>query len=90
VRPISTISERLKTAQRNTSNKGGCVTCQWWQEISEETRELINEWIDAKHSMKQLYSILSEPAEGGEPPLPVSNTGFRLHMDHHDLRCREQ
>lgn len=66
------------------------MTCQWWQEIGADTRELINEWIDAKHSIKQLYQILSAPADGDEPRLPVSNSGFRLHMDHHDLRCRER
>ena len=86
---MSTISDRLKSAQRNTANTG-CVTCQWWQEIGSETRNLINEWIDGGYSLKQLYRILSEPADGDEPALPVSNTGFKLHMEHHNLRCREQ
>ena len=86
---MSTISERLKTAQRNPANKGGCVTCKWWQEISDETRQLINEWIDSNNSIKQLHDILATPSEDDtEPPLTISITGFRFHMNHHDEKCR--
>ena len=85
---MPSLSDRLKSAQRNPTNKGGCITCRWWLEIGEDTRQLINEWIDADHSLKQLYEILSAPNDGPEPSLPISNTGFRLHMNHHNLKCR--
>lgn len=88
---MSTISDRLKTAQRNPTNKGGCVTCKWWKTISDETRALINEWIDNEHSAKQLYEILSAPVTDGskDQPVPISMTGFRLHLNHHNVRCRK-
>lgn len=85
---MASLSDRLKSAQPNPSNVGGCVTCQWWQTIGDETRALINEWLDAGHSIKQLYEILSAPSDGDEPPLPISNTGFRMHLNHHDEKCR--
>lgn len=85
---MPTISERLRSAQRNPANKGGCVSCKWWSEISDETRRLINEWIDNDYSIKQLYDILTAPNDGDEPPLPISLTGWRLHMNHHDDKCR--
>lgn len=85
---MPTISERLRSAQRNPANRGGCVTCKWWAEISDETRNLVNEWIDNDYSQKQLYEILSAPNDGPEPRLPISLTGFRLHMNHHNEKCR--
>lgn len=85
---MPSIQQRLKAAQPNQSNKFGCVTCQWWQEISAETRQLINEWIDNDHSIKQLHEILTAPNDGSEPQLHISNTGFRFHMNHHNEKCR--
>lgn len=86
---MATIADRLKSAQRNPANKGGCVTCKWWQTITDETRTLINEWIDNDHSIKQLYDILSSPSDDEtEPSLEISMTGFRLHMNHHNQKCR--
>jgi hypothetical protein len=37
-----------------------------------------------------LYEILSQPVTDGsaEQPVPISNTGFRLHLNHHNERCR--
>lgn len=81
---MPSISDRLRSAQRNPANKGGCVSCKWLQQISDETRRLINEWIDNDYSIKQLYDILSAPNDSGEPPLPISLTGWRLHMNHHN------
>lgn len=86
---MSTISERLRTAQRNPANRGGCVTCRWWNQISSQTKNLINEWLDNDHSVKQLYEILSAPNDGDEPSLPISITGFRLHLNHHNEKCRD-
>jgi uncharacterized protein YodC (DUF2158 family) len=87
---LSTLSERLKTAQRNPSNRGGCVTCKWWDTISDETKSLVNEWLDKDFSAKQLYEILSAPVsdESADQPVPISMTGFRLHLNHHDAKCR--
>lgn len=86
---MASLSDRLKSAQPNPSNKGGCVTCRWWQEISPDTRRLINEWIDNDYSLRQLYDILSASnTDGDDPPLPISNSGFRLHMNHHNEKCR--
>ena len=72
----------------NNANKGGCVTCKWWAQISEADRRLVNEWIDADYSGKQLHELLTEPGADGEPVLEISLTGFRLHLNHHDAKCR--
>lgn len=87
---MASLSDRLKSAQRNPTNKGGCVTCKWWDTLSAETKDLINGWLDAEHSVAQLYEILSQPVTDGsaEQPVPISNTGFRLHLNHHNERCR--
>ena len=86
---MATISERLRTAQRNPANRGGCVTCKWWNTISDDTKKLIQEWIDNDYSIKQLYEILSSPSDDDtEPKLSISVTGFRLHMNHHNEKCR--
>lgn len=85
---MPSLSDRLRAAQPNPTNKGGCVTCQWWEQISDETRRLINDWLDANYSVKQLHEILSAPNDGTEPQLQISNTGFRLHLNHHSEKCR--
>lgn len=85
---MPSLSDRLRSAQPNRQNRGGCVTCRWWEEIKPDTRRLINEWLDNEHSVKQLHEILSAPTESDEPPLPISITGFRLHLNHHDAKCR--
>lgn len=76
--------------QRNPANRGGCVTCRWWAQISDETKKLINEWLDNDYSAKQLYEILSAPpdADSSDPQLQISITGFRLHLNHHNEKCR--
>lgn len=86
---MASLSDRLRTAQPNRQNRGGCVTCLWWEQIKPDTRRLINEWLDNKHSVKQLYEILSAPTSDDEPALPISMTGFRLHLNHHDTKCRD-
>ena len=85
---MPSISDRLRSAQRNPANKGGCVSCKWWNEIGDETRRLINEWIDNDYSIKQLYDIITAPNDGSEPQLEISLTGWRLHMNHHNEKCR--
>lgn len=86
---MPSLSDRLKSAQPNRQNRGGCVTCAWWSDIKPATRALINEWIDNEHSIKQLHEILTAPNDGSEPPLNISITGFRLHMNHHSEKCRD-
>lgn len=85
---MASLSDRLKSAQPNPANIGGCVTCKWWDTISDETKNLVNEWIDNKYSIRQLHQILTTPSDGDEPVLNISNTGFRFHMNHHDAKCR--
>jgi len=65
------------------------VTCRWWWQVGDDTRRLINEWIDQNHSIRQLHDILTEPSDDpDEPALDISITGFRLHLNHHDQKCR--
>lgn len=84
------LAKRIKTAQVNNSNTG-CQTCRWWEQISTETQRLINAWLDdPNNSRLQLYEILALPGDDdpGEPLLPVSNSGWRMHLKHHDEKCR--
>lgn len=86
----SSLSERLGSAivsRPNNANRGGCVTCKWWRLIDEDDRKLVNEWLDAGYSGKQLHDILTDP-DGDGPVLEISLTGFRLHLNHHDAKCR--
>lgn len=88
---MPSLNERISTAQHTAraANIGGCVTCRWWEQISEETRTLVNEWIDAGHSRRQLWEIVTSPSDDStDPVLEISNTGFRLHLNHHDVKCR--
>jgi hypothetical protein len=65
------------------------MTCNWWHTINKDTQKLINEWLDSKSNRTQLYEILTTPTEDqDEPPLTVSNSGWRWHLKHHDERCR--
>jgi hypothetical protein len=84
------IETRLQTAQRGRSNRS-CQSCQWWQNsITDKTRQLVNEWIDADHSLLQLHDILTQDDDDDpdNKPLRVSITGWRMHLKHHDERCR--
>jgi len=86
---MPSLSDRLKSVQPNPANKGGCVTCRFWAELKPATRQLVNDWIDNGHSIKQLHEILSTPSsDSTEPVLSISITGFRFHMAHHDEKCR--
>lgn len=85
---MPSLSDRIKAASPKPSNTG-CVTCKWWETISADTRALINEWLDAQHSLSQLHAILTAtPDDPDEQPLKVSLTGLRFHIAHHDERCR--
>ena len=88
---MPSLHERIQHAEHyaRAANKGGCVTCRWWSQISDDTRQLINEWLDAGHSRRQLWEILTAPSDSIEDPvLEISNTGFRLHLNHHNVKCR--
>lgn len=83
------LATRLRAAAptANASNRG-CRSCQWWAGLDDVTRTAINEWLDAGHSRAELYEMLASPDADGEAPLPVSPTGWRGHLKHHDERCR--
>lgn len=85
-----TLSDRIREAQEKANYvNNGCRSCHWWSTISDETRALINDWIDAENSRLQLYIILSANVEGqDEPPLDVSDSAWRTHLRHHNERCR--
>lgn len=88
---MPSLHERIESAQHTAraANKGGCVTCRWWSNIGDDTKKLINEWLDSGHSRRQLWDILTAPSEGSDDPvLDISVTGFRLHLNHHDAKCR--
>lgn len=79
------LAKRLKSAKAKVSNRG-CQTCKWWGIQTEETKSLINAWLDAGNSSMQLHSILStDPDEF----LGVSYSAWRNHVKHHDEMCRE-
>lgn len=82
------LSDRLRSAQPNQSNRG-CVTCAWWDELKPETQDLFNQWLDNESSTAQLHDICTAPNDDGdEPQLRISLTGFRFHLNHHNERCR--
>lgn len=81
------LAARLVNAQPNRRNSG-CQSCKWWATISADSQKLINEWIDAGHSQAQLHDILTTPDDGDDPPLMVSQSGWRFHLKHHAERCR--
>jgi hypothetical protein len=90
---MPSLNERIESAQHTArpANVGGCVTCRWWSQISNHTQQLINQWLDSGHSQRQLWDILTAPSEGSDDPvLEISITGFRLHLNHHDVKCRSE
>ena len=84
---MASLSDRLKSAQPNKANRNLCVTCTWLEQVSQETRDLINQWFDADNSIAQLHEILTQPSDDA-PPLVISLTGFRFHVKHHNERWR--
>ena len=84
------LAKRLKSAQAKVSNQG-CQTCRWWKTQNNETKSLINEWIDAGRSSMQLHDILSSTDDGVDPSelLNVSYSAWQNHLKHHDEMCRE-
>lgn len=82
------LARRIKSAQRNSSQRLGCQTCLWWKQLTPAVQALVNDWLEAGHSRQQLYEIISAPDDSGDPVLGVSLSAWRLHMKHHDERCR--
>lgn len=84
------LADRLRAAAENPGrSNSGCVSCQWFAGLNDDIKTLINDWYTAGHSTRQLYILLSAP-DDDEPdyqPLPVSESGWRAHLRHHD-RCR--
>lgn len=84
------LSARIRSATPAYNNRG-CRSCEWFTEsITDETRQLINEWIDGKHSLMQLFAIVTErdDEDSDIEPLEVSYTAWRMHVKHHNERCR--
>lgn len=84
------VADRLRAAAENPSRSNiGCVSCQWWTGVSDEIKQLINNWVDGGHSNRQLYLLIAaeDPDDPDYVPLPVSESGWRSHLGHHD-RCR--
>lgn len=81
------LADRLRRVQPARGNHG-CMSCQWWAELGDETRSLIEEWIGAGHSLRQLYFLLStpDPDDPDYVPLPVSESGWRAHLRHRERR----
>jgi hypothetical protein len=88
---MPSINDRLISARHNVANRG-CRSCDWFlNDISDDTRKLINEWIDADHSIAQLHQIISATPDEDDHetiPLRVGDTGWRSHLRHHNERCR--
>ena len=73
------LATRLATVAAQPSNSG-CRTCHWLKGITPADREAFDDWIEAGHSLTQLWEICaSEP----QRPLEISFTGFRHHRRHH-------
>ena len=85
------LSARIRSAQAdaNLTNRG-CRSCTWLRSVNQETKDLINEWIDSEHSLMQLFGIISAADDDDESyvPLGVSFTAWRDHIKHHNERCR--
>ena len=82
---MTSLSDRLRSAQPNKANRNLCVTCAWLETVTPQTRTLINDWLDNDHSVSQLHDIITTPSEDIEP-LVISLTGFRFHLKHHAQR----
>lgn len=84
------LATRLKSAQAEAkvANKG-CQTCKWWGHQTDETKDLINAWLDAGNSSMQLHAILTTISDDVDPAelLNVSYTAWRNHVKHHS-DCR--
>lgn len=81
------LAKRLKSAQAKVANKG-CQTCKWWDTQTDETKSLINAWLDAGNSSMQLHAILSSSSDPAEL-LNVCYSAWQNHVKHHDEMCRE-
>lgn len=73
------LAERLATVSAQPSNSG-CRTCHWLKSAAASDRAAFDDWIDAGHSLTQLWDIC---ATDPDRPLPISFTGFRHHIRHH-------
>lgn len=72
------LAKRLADVHPNRSNQG-CRTCVWLETLSPADRKAWDDWLASGHSQAQLYRVAhSDP----DNPLPVSRTGFRLHLAH--------
>jgi len=74
------LANRLAAVIPLRSNRGGCVTCQWVNKLSDADRRAWDEWITEGRSLSQLWEVA---AANDENPFPVSLTALRHHVRNH-------
>lgn len=72
------LAKRIAAVQPTPTNNG-CRTCQWLETLSAADRQAWDEWLESNNSKAQLWEIAASDPDN---PLPVSRTGFRLHLKH--------
>lgn len=73
------IATRLAAVEPQRSNRG-CVTCQWFAQLSDADRAAFDEWVTAKRSLTQLWQVCQADEDY---PLTISLGGFRTHVREH-------
>lgn len=74
------LATRLSAVIPSRSNKGGCLTCQWVAELSDEDQAAFDAWIDDGKSLTQLWEVATADTDH---PYPVSITALRHHVRNH-------
>lgn len=74
------LADRLDDVRANLTNDG-CRTCKWIESLPERDRAAFNAWIAAGKSLAQLHDLCASDPDN---PLPVSFTGLRNHLKHHE------
>lgn len=75
------LANRLSAVIPSRSNRGGCVTCTWVDNLSPADRAAWDAWIaDKSKSLAQLFEIASADPDN---PYPVSLTALRHHVRNH-------
>jgi hypothetical protein len=74
------LANRLSAVIPNRSNRGGCITCRWVDDLPASDRQAWDQWIEEKRSLSQLWEISSRDPDN---PYPVSLTALRYHVRTH-------
>ncbi len=73
------LADRIGNVEPNRGNHG-CVTCDWVEALAPGDRAAIDEWIEARWSVNQLWEMCRDDPDN---PLDISLSGFRHHVRHH-------